>query len=216
MLKPGSHIDVQGRKATLSIDGEPHSLTVNPDNPDVDVSIYKQGESFIVTGRPYATYLTRMPAMPIGAKRYAEVAAGLSGFLSFIARTTTDPVNKPIAVDPFEYDKGEELLTQAFQLAEAGEPIFAEVRDRLKELLESCQIIRDPTKVELANCTLEDVATKAPHILGTSNVVVDLNSVPIPVATGGRSIQFMIQQVERLERQLLRQGGVLITPATAP
>ncbi len=190
--------------------------------PALAVTIWDERAQTITTGRTMDEYRDEFPILRFVEEyvrqgmRFADIGGGVGGFAPYLA--SLNPPEKPVVIDPLEYGTAEALLTDALGRAEKGDPPFVLQIERLRTMLDSCQTIRDATKIELYNCTLGTAVKRYPHLPGTIDGVVDyLGATEYAHTEDGNLLSWdplvyhaQLAHVMRLQRQLLSKTGLLI------
>ncbi len=134
--------------------------------------------------------------------RCLEVGPGLGGFLERLAKQSSRlPRDKPVAIDPADYESLEALTRHA--LASATELELPDpARERLEVLIRRCELIQDATKVQLLNMTFLKAFRLYPELRGSFDMVVDLAGATLyPQAEIGRKLKNANRWKEFLRRQ---------------
>jgi hypothetical protein len=151
-------------------------------------------KGFAVTARNVEEYHPDIANLELNANlRYCEVGAGLGEFVLYVAEKVNE---RPIVIDPVDYNKLKRLLGSAYQL---------KLKDRHKVIIESmierCDDYLKQEKVKVYNFTLEEALEKCPELKHSMDVVVE-NFGPAYYAEHA--------QVTKLEKMLLKPEGLLL------
>lgn len=206
--------------------GGPYSLTVwQCLSEAINVTLWNQQMKCMITGRTLEEYgkirlwFDEMEECRNEGKTIIEVGGGLSQFTPFLSTIEHPHNERPILIDPLDYEMAEALLTEAIAQAERGDESFSANLDRITSMLESCKVIRDTTRVELINCTLGEALQRRPDLLKKADVVVDIYG-PMEYAHTEKGCEAIweteqyneiLKTVLVMQRQLLKENGLLIT-----
>ncbi len=204
----------------------PYSLTVLRGLSEaLNVTLWNEDAKCMITGRTLEEYgrirlwFDEMEDYRNEGKTIVEVGGGLSQFTPFLSTLEHPRNERPILIDPLDYEMAEALLTEAHNLAKRGDESFEPNLDRIESMLDSCRAIRDVTRVELINCTLGEALKRRPDLEKRADVVVDIYG-PMEYAhmENGNQLTWnteiyntMMASILQMQRQMLKEGGLLIT-----
>lgn len=185
-------------------------ISDNPRVPDQHV-LFTTGHRQYVTGRSVNEVLQSFPDLPLDPSlKYIEVGPGLGELLPMVAGAALqEEGQKHIAIDPADYNLMQIMLQHAYQIA----PQHAQsknYRDHIGALLERCQIILDPHKVQLINSTLQAAmadSALASTLRGTGDVVVDHVGALYYANPNQATVRDDINKVLTLEESLMKPDG---------
>ncbi|MBU0458367.1 hypothetical protein KJ652_07465 [Patescibacteria group bacterium] len=132
------------------------------------------GRAF-VTGRDITAYLDRIPLEELNCdQQIIEVGAGISELLPSIVNNLGDQMpNKPIVIDPINYDHALAILTEACTTYR-NDSIVGVLIDRIEEFRRRCEIFMSD-KIDHLRMTLRDaVDSMHPKVFGRADVVIEL------------------------------------------
>lgn len=148
-----------------------------------------------VTCRDIEHYKSMCHPLPFDPNlKYVEVGAGLGELTPYLVKNL-DLKHKPIVIDPVDYNVMLEMLSHAL-----GDGLGEPYESRLHDLIDRCNIISDPRKVELVNTTLEDAVDSGLIQKGIADVTVDVC---------GAYLYGERERTKSLLRYLTKEGGII-------
>ncbi len=171
----------------------------------------------ILSARSIADYQRHFPGFQLKPhKQYLEVGAGLGEPLVALAKqaaASNGAMPKPTAIDPVPYELVRDLfgcIDERYAHLSGVQKLLHDIR----ELRSRCDILLDPSKVNLVRLPLEEAVQQHPQLRGSADVVVDLYGAAGHVKPTGTHAFFESRRDDLLnkfravlaqERSLLRE-----------
>lgn len=164
---------------------------ISGENNMITFEIRNECRDVLVSARDFEAY----PVLDINPSEVVlESGHGLGGFVS---ERVKKGCIKPIAVDIFDYNRAKDMLVYTRKEVNLGR-LYDE---RLLSLIERCEIMLNSKKVKFFNCGLEDIPEDNPDLMGTIDVLVDINGVS----------RYKDDIFWDLAKQLVKPNGRIIT-----
>ena len=184
--------------------------------PNPNPSKSKDMLPVFVTGRNLAQYPKKARSLKINpSSQYVELGTGFGGFLPYVVSKLKLDSPRPIAIDLFDYELGEDMLLFAGNFLKMRQYQL----DAIDTFLQRKNVLTDPDKVWLINTRLSEAMAKYRRLAGIADVVVDCHGPYIYSDTemlsrektkSPRSRQKAENRVISLEQRLLKPKGRII------
>lgn len=152
-----------------------------------------------ITGRKIEEYCECVRNHKVdNSMQYMEIGAGLGDFIPKLILESQGKLEKrPIVIDPANYQVMQQMLEESLNFTLPGY-----IQNRLSTLKKNCEIIRDPSRVNLINNDLRYALMNHPELAGRADIIVD----------NAGALFYMHPNTcpESLERKLLKSNGSLL------
>lgn len=146
----------------------------------------------LITLRNIWAYGELVPNLKIDpTKSYMEVGAGIGGFISHVDKFLKPSSPRPLVIDPANYALMRDMLNFSLSTDRVD-------RERVGELVDRCNLILNPKKVNFVNKKLSDALEQHPELEGTIDVIVD---------NFGPCHWMGLEESAAIERKFLKPGG---------